>query len=167
MHIETTKQPTDGPANKPTVVNPVLVTMDIPLFYATERDPVPWHHSIFCGKAFADTVLVECEKLLKEEGSALVHLGVYNPRQARHKDGTPIVPPRWSNHAYGEAMDFRGIITDNGNGHFLGISDLKKQKPNFLNELTSACKAAIIALHRKEEIVDEGGWLHMGLWPKS
>jgi hypothetical protein len=165
MTIEPTQQPSDGPADKPIVKNPVRVTMDLPLFYATERGPVAWNHSIFCGKAFADTVLKQCSEILTEYNYALVHLGVYNPRQARHKDGSLIQPPRWSNHAYAEAMDFKGVITDGGEGTFLDIAAMKSTCPDKLQRLLDACHDSIVALGRKPEIVDERGWYHIGLWP--
>ncbi|MBD9358619.1 hypothetical protein [Methylomonas albis] len=165
MQIQATDQSHDGPSNKPQVDTPVLAKLDIPLFYATERGPIPWQHSVFCGKAFAETVLTECEKLFQDNNYGLVHIGVYNPRQARHKDGTPIIPIRWSNHAYGEAMDFKGVYTDNGNGEFLGIARMKAEIPGFLNSLHTACETAVTAINRKPEIVDEGDWLHLGIWP--
>jgi hypothetical protein len=96
MKIEPTTQSTLPPPNKPPVNNPVLVAMDVPVFYMNERGPTPSTHGIFCGKAFADTVLTELNAILQAGGLGLVHLGVYNPRQARHKDGTPILPARWS-----------------------------------------------------------------------
>jgi hypothetical protein len=165
MKIKATQQPKDAPADKPLVKQPVFAELDIPLFYATERGPMPWHHSIFCGQTFADTILAECEKLCLAENFALVHLGVYNPRKARHKNGTEIKPTRWSNHAYGEAMDFKGIMTDNGAGQFLDIKALKAERPDFLATLKQACETAINSKGRQAEIVDEGGWLHLGIWP--
>lgn len=165
MKEEPAEQPGGGPSGKPLIKNPVKVTLDIPVYYATERGPRPWHHSILCGKAFADTVLRECEIILQDQSLALVHLGFYNPRQARRKDGTPIQPPRWSNHAYGEAMDFKGVITNSGEGDFLEIADMESTMPDTLNEIMKSCGIAITAAGRRPEIVNEGGWVHIGLWP--
>ncbi len=163
MKVEPSEQPVGGPPGKPLIENPVKVTLDIPVFYATERGPVPWNHSIICGKAFADTVLKECESLMQDRGLGLVHLGFYNPRQARRKDGTIIQPPRWSNHAYGEAMDFKGVITESGEGEFLEVADMES---DVLDKIIESCRSAIEAAGRKPEIVDEGSWYHIGLWPQ-
>ncbi len=93
--------------------------------------------------------------------------GFITHAQARRKDGTLIQPVRWSNHAYGEAVDFKGVVTENGAGEFLGIAEMKEQCPDKLDFLIDACNQAIIAIQRKPEIVDEGDWCHIGLWPKK
>lgn len=167
MVVKPGVRPGNGPPGKPVISDPVNVTMDIPLYYATERGPVVWNHSIFCGRAFANTVLKQCSTILAEYNFALVHLGVYNPRKARHRDGTDIVPVRWSNHAYAEAMDFKGVITEGGEGKFLDIVAMKKQCPEALNKLTDSCRNSIEEIGRKPEIVDEVSWLHIGLWPSE
>lgn len=167
MRIYPSKQSDLPPPDKPLVINPVLVEMDIPLFYMTERGPVPWAHKIFCGKAFADTVLKELNTLFIEHSVGLVHIGFYNPRKARHKDGSPIVPTRWSNHAYGEAVDFKGITTDATGDSFLGIAAMKQKQPNLLSAINQRVSQAIVSYGRRAEIVDEGDWLHIGLWPSS
>lgn len=166
MKIEDTQQPSYGPPNKPLIGNPVKVTLDLPIFYATERGPVAWPHSILCGQAFAETVLTDCERILKNYNYALVHLGIYNPRYARRKNGTDIKPLRWSNHAYGEAMDFKGIIADSGEGDFLDIESMMSKCPDRLDEIIDACLKAINAIGREPEIVNEDSWYHIGLWPK-
>jgi hypothetical protein len=165
MQIAPTHQPTQGPPEKPIVKDPVLVKLDIPLYYAAEQGPVPWHHSILCGRAFAETVLQQCNEILTASNCGLVHIGIYNPRQARRKDGTLIQPIRWSNHAYGEAMDWSGVITDAGNGDYLNISKMKGQCPEILQKIIDTSRQAIAKLGREPEMVDEGGWYHIGLWP--
>jgi len=165
MEKEISNQPNWGPPEKPPIQNPVKVAMDIPLFYATERGPTSWNHSVVCGEAFADTVLKECERIFQEQNLALVHIGFYNPRKARRKDGTIIQPTRWSNHAYGEAVDFKGVITNSGEGEFLGIADMESTMPETLKEIVESCEKAIIDAGREPEIVHEGDWYHIGLWP--
>ena len=166
MKIEPTTQSTLPPPDKPLVNSPVLVELDVPLFYMTERGPIPWAHKVFCGKTFADTVLTEVNAVLQAGGLGLVHLGFYNPRQARRKDGTPIVPARWSNHAYGEAVDFKGVVRGANPDDFLDIAAMKAGLSAVLADIENRCASAIKAIDRKPEIVDEGGWLHIGIWPK-
>lgn len=165
MRIFPSKQSDQAPPDKPKVLNPVLVEMDIPLFYMTERGPIPWQHKVFCGRAFAESVLKIINQIMKDRGKGIVHIGFYNPRKARKKDGTPIVPTRWSNHAYGEAVDFKGVSTGGDIDSFVSIRDMKVSMADELNLLKSSCQAAIVALGRKPEIVDEGDWLHIGIWP--
>ncbi len=98
MRIFPSKQSDLPPPDKPQVLNPVLVEMDIPLFYMTERGPIPWQHKIFCGRAFADSVLRPINQILKDSGKGMVHIGFYNPRQARKRDGTPIIPTSITTH---------------------------------------------------------------------
>ena len=141
--------------------------MDVPMYYMTERGPIPWNHRVYCGRAFADTVLRQVNRTLAEGRLAMVHIGVYNPREARRKDGTLIQPVRWSNHAYGEAMDFKGVMVANGAGNFLTVRDMRRQIPDLLDTLVSRCHSAITAQRRKPEIVDEGDWLHVGIWPRA
>lgn len=166
MRIRRTTQPGGGPEWKPLVKTPVVVTLDVLVFYCTERGPVPSLRGIMCGKVFAATVLTEMNRILGGYGFALVHIGVYVPRRARKADGTLIRPARWSNHAYGEAMDFKGIITERGEGKFLDIAAMKRGCPKKLREILEACESAICARNRRPEIVDEGGWIHIGLWPE-
>jgi len=165
MRVFPSKQSTLPPPDKPLVLNPVLVEMDVPMFYMTERGPTPWDHKVFCGKAFADTVLKQLNQLLKEKNQALVHIGFYNPRKARKKDGTPIIPERWSNHAYAEAVDFKGVILNGDVDSFVSIKNMKASMPDQLALIKASCESAIVAIRRKAEIVDEGDWLHIGLWP--
>jgi hypothetical protein len=167
MEIKASTQSTDGPPDKPQVENPVKVTLDVPVYYMTERGPLLSKRAIFCGKAFADTVLKELNAILGEAKCGLLHLGFYNPRKARHKDGTPIVPARWSNHAYGEAVDFKGVVRNNDPDDFLDIAGMKQKAPELLAKIQTRCAAAIETAVRKPEIVDEGGWFHIGIWPKK
>ncbi len=169
MNLKATSQPTWGPGNKPTLQRPVMATLDIPLFYLTQRGPVLWPHSILCDKVFATTVLAEMNDFARQYHFGLVHLGVYNPRMARRKDGTLIVPHRWSNHAYGKAMDFAGIVTQDGEGDYLPISKMRSTAhgcPKKLRDVIRDCDAAIRGAHAVPEIVDEGRWLHVGFYPE-
>jgi hypothetical protein len=167
MEIKASTQSTDGPPDKPQVANPVKVTLDVPVYYMTERGPLLSKRAIFCGKAFADTALKELNTILGEAQCGLLHLGFYNPRKARKADGTPIVPARWSNHAYGEAVDFKGVVRNNDPDDFLDIAGMKAKAPDLLAKIQSRCAAAIEAAGRRPEIVDEGGWVHIGIWPKT
>ena len=169
MIIAPARQSTLPPPDKPLVENPVKVTMDIPLFYATERGPVAWDHTVFCSEAFAKTVLQTVTDLLLPQGLGLVHIGFYNPRMARKKGGTLIEPIRWSNHAYGEAMDFKGVMTEGG--EFLSLDYVGKGAPvmdkELFKEIWQGCAEAIRAIDRTPEIVSEGAWVHIGIWPKT
>jgi hypothetical protein len=167
MEIQASVQSDSPPPDKPLVENPVKVKMDVTVYYQTERGPTLSNSRIFCGKAFADTVLTEINAIMQEHGLGLVHLGFYNPRKARKKDGTPIVPTRWSNHAYGEAMDFKGVVRGNDPDNFADIAAMKQQLPEILQRIQTRCAAAIEAAGRRPEIVDEGGWFHIGLWPRN
>lgn len=165
MQITATGQSTRGPADKPAVANPVEVTLDIPVFYMSDRGPVVSTHPIFCGRAFADTVLTQVNTLLQGNGLGLVHLGVYNPRKARRADGSPIVPERWSNHAFGEAMDFKGVTQGDNPDQFTDVRRMATQMTQLLQQLRSNCDTAITGIRRRPEIVDEVNWLHVGIWP--
>jgi hypothetical protein len=166
MDIKASTQSPDGPPDKPQVENPVKVTLDVPVYYMTERGPLLSKRAIFCGKAFADTALKELNMILGAANCGLLHLGFYNPRKARKKDGTPIVPTRWSNHAYGEAVDFKGVVRNNDPDDFLDIAGMKQKAPDLLDKIQTRCAAAIVAAGRRPEIVDEGGWFHIGIWPR-
>jgi hypothetical protein len=167
MKIIPTKQSKLPPSDKPEVKDPVRVYMDIPLYYYTERGPVPWNHSIFCSQPFAVTVLETMNEILGREKMGLVHLGIYNPRRARKRNGTPIQPVRWSNHAYGEAIDWRGTVDEEG--VFYSVDHLNETptiEKELLTEIWSGCSKLIEATGRKPEIVNEGRWIHIGLWPE-
>lgn len=161
MKITKAQQPAG--ADAPIVHDPVYVTMDRPVYYVTERGPTLSVHPIFCGLAFATTVLDVMQNTVEAAGWSIAHVGVYNPRPARHKDGSLIKPKRWSNHAYAEAMDFKGVV--GANGKLVTIAEMKQRHPELLKKLLDSCAKAIAALGRRAEIVDEGGWIHIGLWP--
>jgi len=167
MEIRASTQSTDGPPDKPEVENPVKVTLDVPSYYMTERGPLLSKRAIFCGKAFADTVLTELNAILSAAQCGLLHLGFYNPRKARDKNGKTFIPERWSNHAFGEAVDFKGVVRNNDPDDFLDIAGMKQKAPELLTRIQTRCAAAIEAAGRKAEIVDEGGWFHIGIWPKN
>lgn len=163
MIISNSPQHPSRPAEAPLVANPVLVRMDRPVYYVTERGPTLASSPIFCGQAFADTVLKAMHDVLETAGWSIAHIGVYNPRLARKASGAPIIPKRWSNHAYGEAMDFKGIITPKGN--LIDIRQMREQHGPLLQNLLSVCQIRTNKARRRAEIVDEGGWYHIGLWP--
>ena len=166
MQITEIMQPTEGPPDKPLLVNPVSVMLGVPTYFLSPEGPVPDTQGIVCGRLLADTVFAALTHIARREHAALVHLGVYNPRYARRPDGAIIQPIRWSNHAFGEAMDFVGIITDWGQGDFLAIPALQAHHSALLDEIIVACRQAITAAGRRAEIVDEGGWYHIGIWPE-
>jgi hypothetical protein len=166
MKIVETRQPAGPPEDKPAVASPVLVTLDRPFYYVSERGPVPSAHPLFCGRAFAETVLAVMHELLEGQGLAVAHVGVYNPRFARRANGKPILPKRWSNHAYGEAMDFKGVVEE-GDPDLIGLDAMRRRWPDLLPALAERCGTEIKRIGRRPEIVDEGGWLHIGLWPKK
>lgn len=163
MKVIATTQPNGGPAGAPIIKQPVLVTMDRTVYY-TGAGLLALTKPIFCGRDFADSVLHAMAETLEAAGWSIAHVGVYNARQARRSDGHPIRPARWSNHAYGEAMDFKGIVGTEG--RLIGIAEMKEQHAELLHALLDACERRIKALGRRPEIVDEGGWIHLGIWPK-
>ena len=162
MKVTNSVQSTLPPTDKPVVKDPVVVELDVPLYFISERGPTP-SRTIFCAKSFVLTVLVPLQAIAQSQGWGLAHVGFYNPRKARHKDGTPIIPARWSNHAFGEAGDFKGFV--DAEGELISINDLKLKHPDVYQQVLNQCKDAITAAGRRAEIVDEGGWLHIGMWP--
>lgn len=168
IRITPTQQSADRPADAPLVDKPVLVTMALPTYYVTERGPILSTRPIFCARAFASTVLEAMHGTLETAGWSVAHVGVYNPRPARRASGALIQPVRWSNHAHGEAMDFKGIVhhaAGRDRPMLVGISEMKQRHPALLENLLAECEAAIKASGRRPEIVDEDGWYHIGLWP--
>lgn len=149
--------------HSPPVLYPVNATMDAHLFYNTERGPVIWPHPIFCSLLFSQLVLSPLDVFLVKNNYALVHIGIFNPRPARHVDGSLIKPVRWSNHAYGKAMDFKGIITDNGAGEFIEYKKLKSTN-NPIIAVINDIREDIVKAHYQPEIVDEHSWLHIGIF---
>ena len=160
MKIEACGQPDGGPANKPRIENPVRVTLEIPVFYSGTGALQPVKTPIMCGRVFAETALAVMERVLKAHGKGLVHLGVYNARMARRKDGTPITPPRWSNHSFGCAIDWSGIATGD---QWQSMAKLKDDP--VVMAIRREARVAIVSTARKPEIVDEGGWIHVGFYP--
>ncbi|SMF94321.1 hypothetical protein SAMN02949497_1631 [Methylomagnum ishizawai] len=168
MIVVPSRQHSSRPADAPLVLEPCLATMDKPVYYVTERGPTLSSSPIFCGRAFADTVLAAMHDVLESAGWNIAHVGVYNPRQARRANGALIRPPRWSNHAHGVAMDFKGIVQTSNKNQTPSLVDIplmKKRHKTLLDNLLAECKDRIKAAHRRPEIVDEGGWIHIGLWP--
>jgi hypothetical protein len=161
MEIIPTGQQAGPPRGKPHVVNPVKAKLNIPLYYNTERGPVPWNHGIYCSHVFAATVLGPLEVLFERNNWGLCHIGFYNPRLARTKAGKTIQPERWSNHSHGLAVDFKGTVDEDGK--LTTVRQLKAK--GLLDDIVGPVQTAILKANRKPEIVDEGGWLHIGIWP--
>jgi len=163
MHIIPTIQPAWGPPGRPEIEDPVIARLTVPVYYAGEHGLIPSVNGILCARLFAHTVLLEMERFALEEQAALAHVGVYNPRKARHADGSPIVPERWSNHAYAMAMDWKGLLYADQRA-YLDIPGLKREMPQGLECFLDACRHAIAKTARRAEIVDEGGWIHIGIY---
>lgn len=160
MIITPCKQPAGYPKGKPLIVDPVYAELIIPLFYTGW----PWLHPFLCSCTFARTVLQSMEDILLSVGCGLDHLGCYVARKARDRHGNELVPERWSNHAYGEAMDWRGITR---NGIAITVNEMKEKETALLDKVINGVTEAITKTGRKPEIVDEGGWIHVGLWPRK
>jgi hypothetical protein len=168
VKITPSAQPTCPPANKPKITEPVTAKLEVPVYYNTERGPVPSNNKLFAAEVLAETVLAELEQWAKKYHFALVHIGLYNPRPARTASGAPILKngkPRWSGHAYALGIDFKGIITENGDGDFLDTNALADGAPKKFQELLHNVRTAIAAKHREAEIVKEPSWYHLGLKP--
>jgi hypothetical protein len=153
-----------GPAGRPLILKPVRVTMDVPLYYLTDDGPTAWNHDILCSELFATTVLVTANHWAQEYGFGLVHLGFYNARQARGRNGQLLHPVRWSNHSHGDAGDFAGVMQRK---RYLGIDALQAGAPAKLQQLLDRCRTAIMSEGRRSEIVDEGRWIHIGMFPPN
>lgn len=159
MLISSTNQPE---SDKPQFADPVNALFNCRIFYATDDGIIDAGRRFKCDRVFAVAVLQEIEKWCLRYGFGMVHLGAYNPRYARRVNGQEIKPRRWSNHAYGLAIDFKGI-KDN-NGKYISFEMMKDACPAKLHELIGNIKTAITAKGRRPEIVDEGQWLHLGIW---
>lgn len=167
MRITSTRLRTDIPAGVPVLQDPVNVELDVPVYYVNERGPIRVFGPQYCERIFANTVLKTLNSILNERNLGLAHLGIYNARMARHANGTPILPARWSNHAYGCAMDFKGVVLPGLDPKLLDVKTMlndPQYKP-LLNEAQAQCRASIVNIQRRPEIVDEGGWVHVGIWP--
>ena len=159
MIIDSANQPKK---ENPQFDDPVNATLDIHVYYVTDDGLIAGARKFFCDRVFAVTVLKEIEKFCIKYGFSACHIGCYNPRFARLKNGQEIKPRRWSNHAYGLAIDFKGI-KDN-NGKYISYEMMKTACPAKLAELVANIKTAIVAKGRRPETVDEGQWLHAGIW---
>jgi hypothetical protein len=164
MQVIRTGQSNQRHADAPIVREPVLTTLDVHTYYVTEHGHVPCSPT-FCSQKYASTILLAWNEILRAEGWALAHIGVYNPRFARSASGRTFVPHRWSNHAYGNAMDWKGIVTKNGSGELITVTEMRQQCPKHLAEMLSAAKRAIEKVGRRVEIVDEHSWIHVGFYP--
>lgn len=163
MILTKSSQRKSPPADKPVVRDPVIAKPAVPLYYVTERGPLRSESGeLYCARIFAETILETLESIaiLKYGSSGVGHVGCYFPRPARYKNGMEIVPRRWSNHSYGLAIDFKGFVGDD-----LSMVSLVRMSPQQKEFIREECAAAVKDAGRKPEIIDEGGWLHLGIWP--
>lgn len=161
MLITPTKQP---PAGDPQFEHPVHALLSCSVFYDTGTG-LKAGRQFFCERIFAETVLTQIEKWCLKYQFSMVNIGCYNPRKARHADGTPILPSRWSNHAFGLAIDFKGIKDEKGK--FVSVNNLQDNAPAKWHELINNVTVAIKGINHKPEILVEGGgaaWCHFGIW---
>jgi hypothetical protein len=170
MFLKKISQP--GDESEPKVPDPCVAKLDVPVYYLGANGTIPSTRGITCDRTFARVILAEVERWATRYGFGLVHLGVYNPRPARKRNGEIITPKRWSNHAFGIAIDFAGItvpanVSDENPHGFMSIDEMQAGCPAKLAELMDRVRRVIIAASRRAEIVDEGGWIHIGLWPEK
>lgn len=167
MRIISTRLRTDIPSGAPVLQDPVSVELDVPVYYVSERGPIRMFGPQYCERVFATSVLRTLNTILRDRNLGLAHLGIYNARKARRADGTAIVPSRWSNHAYGCAMDFKGVVLPGDEPKLLDLKTMMQDAGYraLLNDASAQCAASIVNAQRRPEIVDEGGWVHLGIWP--
>lgn len=165
MLITKANQPGKG---YPKLMEPVNAEMSVEVkYYAGENDLRDWLRPFYCERVFANTILRSIGTWCVKWGfKGFVHIGCYNARKARHLDGTLIKPTRWSNHAYGLAVDFKGILDEHGN--FVTFKELRDNAPMKWNELLNNIKTAIEGLGNTMEVKDEGNglYIHLGIWHK-
>lgn len=165
MKIIATGQPPGGLPNKPVLVQPVQIVLDVPVYYRGSGHLQPMAAPITCDRAHAELIYAPLNAWAVKYHFAVVHLGTYYARPARHPNGTDILlhgKPRWSGHAYG-AIDWTGVIASNG--QFYDTNALAAQAPAKLSELLTDLERAIKAAKRTAEIVHEPHWYHLGLVP--
>lgn len=153
--------------NAPHIIDPVVVTLDVSVYYVTERGLVSSNRGIVVSRVFAETVLAAQEEEAKQYGFGIAHVGFFVSRPARDRQGRDFLPLRWSNHAKGCGEDFKGyVVTDaEGQPKLVGIQELKRTAPAKFTGLLKAVRAKLKARGLREEIVDEGTWVHLGLYP--
>jgi hypothetical protein len=162
MRIEAAPQSSRKPPDFPPVHTPVNAYLDIPFYYVTDdkKPPQRWDHPAFVDRIYAETVLTALEESLETGGYGIAHVGIYEPRFARHANGTDILPHRFSNHGLGLAMDFKGVVDIHGR-----YTPYTKMGETIIQDLIiGPATAAIERAGRKPEIKDELGWLHIGIW---
>ena len=155
MKITATAQSGIDPANKPMVNFPVSVLADMPVYYSEDKGLTLVKSGIFCSRLFADTVLKVINDHCVEHNLGLVHIGVYNPRPARKKDGTNFIPLRWSEHAYGNAIDLKGFAQSGK----LIYTDKEPHFKDLLKKIVDMCASKKVTL----SVVNETNWYHIGL----
>ena len=157
------------PDGAPVVVDPVNVKLDVPVYYTGDGTPQLMQSPIYCSGAFAEIILQVLNDWAAAYSFRVCHLGVYNPRMARRVDGTPIRPTRWSNHAWGAAIDFAGVLTTDNPDNYMCITDMLEDDNyrDIAQQLLDRCQAAIDIAGRRSEIVNEGhgNWMHLGIRP--
>jgi hypothetical protein len=165
MKIERLKKPSVVIVGAPVLAKPVRVELGVPLWYSggmslgAGLEKVDW---LECEEVFARSVLEALEEWALRWGFGITHLGCLVVRRARYADGRVIQPIRWSNHAYGLAIDWSGIV--DGKGRWYRVDKMKTACPAKLRDVLDMVRKAIAEKGRESEIVDEGGWYHLGIW---
>lgn len=173
MHITPCKQPktvTDPELGaSPAITDPVNVVLECPVFYdAGTRLLNKTGKPILCSRRFAETVLKALEAKCLKYGWGLVHLGVLAQRVARHENGAPIEPRRWSNQARGTAIDWKGLRIMDSN-LYLDMAKLRAQSPEALDDILDYighCLRAAGITAQKIELVKESNWHHCGYFDR-
>jgi hypothetical protein len=162
MIIDSANQPKK---ENPQFDDPVNATLDCHVYVATDDGVMEGNRKIYCDRVFAVTVLKPLEAWCLKYGFGIIHIGVYYPRPARNFSGQEIKPRRWSNHAYGLAIDFKGVRDNNGKNIYM--DKLLSESPAKMKELLININNAIKEKGRKPELVNERScWYHLGVWRK-
>jgi len=148
---------TKGPS-LPEIQDCVRVRFSLPstlLYYdGNRKHAADWP----CDREFAKIILQPLEDWALEHGFEILHLGIHCFRNTRTAGGA--IGNRLSNHAYGCAIDWRGVLVG---GKTFTPYQLADESPAKFNELDRALKAS--AGKRLERITyrGKGTWIHYGL----
>lgn len=151
--------------NSPQIELPVLARLSCPVFYDTGEGLKPMVSPILCARQFANSVLLALEQKCVKYGYGLVHIGVLAQRPARHANGTLIKPIRWTNHAYGRAIDWKGLVLPGG--EFQDMLALRRESPGALAEILDHITHSMRAVgipDTRQEMVKEPNWHHCGFY---
>lgn len=159
MKLTRVRQPL-GPAGAPGIPTPVRASLSVPFAYNGEKPG-----TVLCDKTFAEVVLKPLESWAKKYSFGLEHLGVYNPRMARHPDGSTIKPEHWSTHSWATVIDWKGIVTKEGKR--MDTNQMRDGAPAKLDEVLDAIKDAVKERGLHLELIVEPTWIHVGYKPKK